>query len=295
MEQENFTPLKSRQPLHAFVSIIIFMALFLFFSAVFSVVAYLILGLPDLQGDYTITQYLVFQSFTLVASVLPAILLLKYCDFRPLSDLGLQIKGHYLDLLYGFLTAALIYGVGLVILLALGEIKIAGIQFNFINMAGGFCICILVALGEEIMTRGYILGRLLRTRLNKFLCLGISSVIFSFMHFFNPNVAFMPMLNLALAGCMLGVVFIYTRNLWFPISLHLFWNWLQGPILGYKVSGIELCPSLLKLELPENNILNGGTFGFEGSIICTILMMLMIGSVVWYFERKARRKLQNPV
>ena len=164
-----------------------------------------------------------------------------------------------------------------------------GVHLSFTNLAGSFGVCILVALTEEIMIRGYVLGRLLRTRLNKFLSLLISSVLFSLMHLFNPNVAFLPMLNLVLAGCLLGAAFLYTRNLWFPISLHLFWNWLQGPVLGYKVSGIELCPTMLQLQMPENTILHGGTFGFEGSIICTILMIVLTGSIIWYFERRKCR------
>ena len=180
----------------------------------------------------------------------------------------------------------ILYGVGFGLSLLLGEVKVTGVQLSVVDLAGSFGVFILVALTEEIMVRGYILGRLLRTRLNKFLSLGISSVLFSLMHFFNPNVAFLPLLNLVLAGCLLGVTFLYTRNLWFPISLHLFWNWLQGPVLGYKVSGTILCSSLLQLQFPDNNILNGGDFGFEGSIICTVLMILMTGCIIWYFERK---------
>lgn len=59
-----------------------------------------------------------------------------------------------------------------------------------------------------------------------------------------------------------------------------------GAGFGYKVSGTILCSSLLQLQFPDNNILNGGDFGFEGSIICTVLMILMTGCIIWYFERK---------
>lgn len=293
MEQDNVTPQKSPKPIRAFASIIIFLALFLFFNAIFSLIAYFIMGLPNLQGNFTLTQYFVFQTAAMLGSVLPAFILLKYCDFRPFTDLGLSFKGRWKDFSYGLLAAIFLYGIGFGISLALGQVSVVGVHLDPIGLIGSFGICILISLGEEVMTRGYILGRLLRTRINKFLALGISSVIFSFMHFFNPNVAFLPMLNLALAGCLLGVAFIYTRNLWFSISLHLFWNWLQGPVLGYKVSGIELCPSLLQLQFPENNILNGGTFGFEGSIICTALMILMTGGIIWYFERKKKSDLDS--
>ena len=246
---------------------------------------YLFIGFSGM-GSLTLSRYAVIQSVTLLSAVLPACLILKYLDHRPLSDLGLSIKGRGKDILYGLLAAVFLYGAGFGLSLLLGEVKVTGVQLNVADLAGSFGVFILVALTEEIMVRGYILGRLLRTRLNKFLSLGISSVLFSLMHFFNPNIAFLPLLNLVLAGCLLGVAFLYTRNLWFPISLHLFWNWLQGPVLGYKVSGTLLCPSLLQLQFPDNNILNGGDFGFEGSIICTVLMILMTGCIIGYFERK---------
>ena len=290
MEQENAIRQENpRTGVHVLISLSVYIGLYFFLSMVLSVAAYLGLGLSGVHGSYTLSQYAVIQTASLLASVLPALFVLKYCDYRPFSDLGLSIRGRWKDFLYGLLVAVLLYGIGFGLSLALGEDRIMGVHFSFTNLAGSFGVCILIALTEEIMIRGYVLGRLLRTRLNKFLSLLISSVLFSLMHLFNPNVAFLPMLNLVLAGCLLGAAFLYTRNLWFPISLHLFWNWLQGPVLGYKVSGIELCPPMLQLQLPENTILNGGTFGFEGSIICTILMIVLTGSIIWYFERRKCR------
>lgn len=96
------------------------------------------------------------------------------------------------------------------------------------------------------------------------------------MHIFNPNFSLIAFLNILLAGILIGSTYIYTRNLWFAIALHLFWNWLQGPILGFEVSGGRLGGTLLSLELSEENIINGGTFGFEGSILCTALMIIAI-------------------
>jgi membrane protease YdiL (CAAX protease family) len=95
------------------------------------------------------------------------------------------------------------------------------------------------------------------------------------------------MLNLMLAGMLLGASFIYTRNLWFPISLHLFWNWFQGPVLGYQVSGTSTYPSVLTLRFAENDVLNGGAFGFEGSLICTVLMIVFTFLIIRWGERRA--------
>ena len=190
----------------------------------------------------------------MLLSVLTPAVILLYFERRPFSDLGLTLKGHVRGLWYG----------------------------------------LLVALTEEIMMRGYILGRLLHTRMNKFLALFVSALLFALLHIFNPNVAFLPMLNLVIAGMLIGASYLYTRNLCFPISLHLFWNWIQGPILGYQVSGNDLGTSLLTLHLPEENVLNGGAFGFEGSLICTVLMIIFTILIVWWGEKREAISLAVP-
>lgn len=54
---------------------------------------------------------------------------------------------------------------------------------------------------------------------------------------------------------------------------HCLWNWIQGSICGFNVSGGEFFQSLITLQFPSHNLINGGSFGFEGSIICTIVLL----------------------
>ena len=169
-----------------------------------------------------------------------------------------------------------------------------GFKFEPVNLLGSWVFFLLVALFDEILMRGFILGRLLHTRMNKFLSLFISSALFALLHIFNPEIDFLPMLNLLLAGMLLGASYLYTKNLCFPISLHLFWNWIQGPVLGYEVSGNNFISSMLTLHLPEDNVLNGGAFGFEGSLICTVLMIVLTILIVWWGEKREAISLAVP-
>ncbi|MEG0647251.1 MAG: CPBP family intramembrane glutamic endopeptidase [Bacteroides sp.] len=200
----------------------------------------------------------------------------------------LSLNGRGKDLLYGLLVATTLYGVGFTLSLLLGAVTIVGFHFYPMQLLNDFFYCFLVALLEEIIVRGFVLGGLLRLRMNRFLALVLSSVLFGAMHLFNPDMALLPMLNIVLAGMMLGVSFLYTRNLWFPISLHLFWNWIQGPILGYGVSGNQFTSSLLDLRLSAHTWLSGGSFGFEGSIVCTVLLSILVGCMICWFERRAQ-------
>jgi len=89
---------------------------------------------------------------------------------------------------------------------------------------------------------------------------------------------------LFLAGIVLGISYIHTKNLWFPIAMHLSWNLFQA-IFGFNVSG-QKTYSLIEFSITENNIINGGDFGFEGSILSVIAMLVTIVGIEIYYRRK---------
>lgn len=220
---------------------------------------------------------LLSETLMLISAFLAAWIVLKVRGL-PLTGLGLSMRGRWKDMGSGFLFILILYAVGFGLSLILGAVEVVGVRFQLSSLLLTLLFFFLVAVTEELIGRGFILGRMLDGGVNKFWALLLSSVIFSLMHLFNPGFAIMPFLNILLAGVFLGASYIYTRNLCFPIALHWFWNWLQGPVLGYEVSGNKFGDSLLQLQLPEANLINGGTFGFEGSILCSVL--LIIGTIL---------------
>lgn len=287
MEQGEIVEKKRQERLPVWMCISLFMVGFLLFMGLYSVLGAGVLSL--MMGEEMkkpgMVSYVVMETCMLLAVLTPAFILLHF-ERRPFSDLGLTVRGHAKELLFGMLAAILLYLIGFGLSLVLGEVEVTGVHFDPLSLTESWFFFLLVALTEEIMVRGYILGRLLHTQMNKFLALLISAVLFGLLHIFNPNVAFLPMLNLVLAGILLGSVYLYTRNLCFPIALHLFWNWIQGPVLGYQVSGNHFGTSLLTLRISGNDLMSGGAFGFEGSLICTVLVVLFTLAVIWWGEKK---------
>ena len=253
--------------------IIVYILLMLGFTGMLAAVCIKPISFFKISG---ILEEVVMQSTFLAGSFLAAWTLLKNWDHLPIADLGLSLEGRTKDIFWGTFVALAIYAVGFGILYAIGEVEIAAVHFSAYELLLSWILMLLVALTEEIAFRGFVLGHLLAAGVNRFVALFLSSALFSLMHIFNPNFSLIAFLNILLAGILIGSTYIYTRNLWFAIALHLFWNWLQGPILGFEVSGGRLGGTLLSLELPEENIINGGTFGFEGSILCTALMIIAI-------------------
>lgn len=203
-----------------------------------------------------------------------------------LTGLGRSLAIRKKDLLSGISLAIVLYAVGFGVSLLAGAIEIAGVVFNPSSLLISFVFFLLVAITEEFALRGFVLERMLQGGVNKFWALFLSATLFSLVHIANPNFDFLSFINILLAGILLGSSYIYTRNLCFPIALHWFWNWIQGPVLGYEVSGNKFCDGLLTLHLPEANLINGGAFGFEGSILCTVLMVAGTAVILKMFRKK---------
>lgn len=281
MEQQDHESFFSPKGIPAFASIIIFLVSFFIVMSLF----HSVLNLFSVVRGYGMGYFFIGEGIMLLSVFIVTFLMMRFLDRRPFSDLGFSLKGRGKDILYGFLMAVLIYTIGFGVCLLTGQIEVVGVHLHWSDLLLSGLFFAMVAIVEETMMRGYVLGRLLRTRLNKFISLLISSLLFALLHLMNPNVAFLPMLNLVLGGLLLGASYLYTRNLWFPVSLHFFWNWIQGPVLGYEVSGNRFCETLFSLRLPANNLINGGAFGFEGSLVCTVLATLFTLFIIWWFEQ----------
>ena len=225
----------------------------------------------------------------LVGYLSAAVLVLRWRNL-PLLLLGMSLRGRGKDLLAGLGVAVLLYAVGFGTSLLMGTVEIASVEWVPRDLLGTLLFFLLVAVTEEVMLRGFVLGRMLSAGMNRFVALFLSSALFSAMHLFNPNFALLPFVNILLAGCLLGTSFLYTGNLCFPVVLHWFWNWLQGPVLGYEVSGMDSGETLLTLRLTGSDLLTGGSFGFEGSLLCTVLLVGGTLAIVAYYERRGRKE-----
>lgn len=133
----------------------------------------------------------------------------------------------------------------------------------------------IAALAEEALFRGYPLQTLTRARL-AVLALILTSVPFGLAHLSNPNV--IPgatFANTVLAGLWLGVAYLRTRSLWFPLGVHWAWNWALGGVFGLPISGKTLVSNPLLIGVDVGPAwLTGGNYGIEGGVACTIAMLI---------------------
>ena len=281
---------KSNKPaLPVWGRIILIIIAFLFLGGFLQVIGALIAKVPLMQQsgfeNLSMSQQLILQLSTFIALIVIVYLFRNFIDKKSIKSMGFALKNKGTDIVAGFIMALFIIGGGTLILYSLGYLEFSNFQFNQQTLFLTFLLFLFVSFQEEILFRGYILNNLLKTRMNKYLGLLVSAILFALFHAFNANLSLLGMINLVLAGLILGSTYIFTQNLWFPISLHLFWNFLQGPIFGYAVSGQNI-DSITTIELTGDNLMNGGRFGFEGSLVCTILSVIAIGLTLYYYNKK---------
>ena len=228
-------------------------------------------------------QHLVMIKFTLIGTLLLLWFFMVNIDRSPFKDLGFDTHKRLKDFNIGMLIGLIIMTTIASILLIMGEVYITSVDFNLLEVLMTILIFTSVSIVEETLIRGYLLRNMMLS-FNKYVALILSSVLFSLLHAGNPNTTNLGLLNLFLAGVLLGVPYLYTKNLWLPIGLHLSWNLFQS-LLGFNVSG-QNTYSIIELDYLAENAINGGAFGIEGSYLSIIAQILTITWLIWYFEGK---------
>jgi membrane protease YdiL (CAAX protease family) len=228
---------------------------------------------------------------------------IRHLGDSPRDDLKLADapKGLGIGLLFGFVLFSLVIGVAA--LADVYNIVGEGGTTQLIRLAIG--IAILPGFMEELLFRG-ILFRWLEELGGSWIALLLTSALFGLGHFYNPNATALSSFAIALeAGVLLGGAYMLTRNLWMAIGLHAAWNFTQGWIFDVPVSGIDQ-DGMVEARLSGPELLSGGAFGLEASIIAMVLatgagvalvvMAVKRGEVMqpwWSRRRLARQRLEN--
>ncbi|MEM9895354.1 MAG: CPBP family intramembrane glutamic endopeptidase [Bacteroidota bacterium] len=236
------------------------------------ILAYAVLDVDFFSGSKSsnLQELLVLTTFSMVGTVL---FIKTWNDFVD-RERKWSFSIDWLGIKLGVLVPAVILGLGLSILAAADILEIVKVKMQFGNLLTSGLLFLAVAVTEEVLMRYYVLRNLMIS-FHPVVALTTSSLLFASLHFANPSFSLFAFFNLFLAGVFLGLPYLYNQNLSFPIIGHFVWNFVQGPLLGFEVSGRDIS-GVLQLDMSSENYWNGGSFGFEGSIICSTLLILGI-------------------
>ncbi len=185
-------------------------------------------------------------------------------EHRPISELSLNRM--WKDLGNGLLIGVAYFGVVVGVMALMDGYSITGAHFNWFPQLSSFLFFFLVAVFEEILFRG-VLFRLIDDRWNTGAALIVSSLAFGAMHLFNTGATLWSAVAIAIeAGLVLGAAYKCSGTLWLPIGIHWAWNYVQGNVLGFAVSGSPVEDKIFSSIISGPDWLTGGIFGAEASV-----------------------------
>ena len=215
----------------------------------------------------------------------------RLVDRRSFRALGFQLsRGWWQEALAGFGFAVGAWGVIFALAIVLGAATITGFAWEksgwltvFGALVNGLLFNILVGIAEEMDARGYILQNL--TDGIRFVpAVIVSSAYFGALHVLNPGAGLMSTIGIFCAGVLLAMGYYVTRRLWFSIGMHAAWNFAEGPLFGFPVSGLDM-GGLFRLSITGPEWLIGGEFGPEAGAL-TIAVEIAMFAALWAWMRR---------
>ncbi|MGC9399517.1 MAG: CPBP family intramembrane glutamic endopeptidase [Anaerolineae bacterium] len=233
----------------------------------------------------------------------------RFVDRRPFADFGFHLEATWWrDLGFGLGLGALLMALIFLVEWTLGWVEVVGtlhVSRAGFSFAGAILFQVVTYLSvgfyEELFSRGYQLQNLAEGFRGAFGPRGaiaaawlLSSTFFGILHAANPNASLMSTVNLVIAGLFLGLGYVLTGELAIPIGLHITWNFFQGNVFGFPVSGGPSAVSFIAVKQGGPALWTGGAFGPEAGLLG--LAAMTVGSLLtmlWVRRQRGRVVLQR--
>ncbi|MEX0928644.1 MAG: type II CAAX endopeptidase family protein [Balneolales bacterium] len=225
----------------------------------------------------------------------------KTLDQRRLREYGLEADREWVK---HFLTGAVLGGVTMAVLflvyLALGWVELIGFGWDrsrngsfSLAFAGYFLAMCSVGYYEELWSRGYQTKNLaeglnfarFKTKYAVLAAILLTSVFFGLLHAFNPFASVLSTIIITLAGVMFAIPYVVTGRLGLSIGLHISWNFFQGGIFGFPVSGVSNRISIIQIRTSGPELWTGGLFGPEAGLSGLLAVMALTGVIILYLKK----------
>jgi len=300
-----------------FVSLSLIVEMAVGIVAIGAVVARGGLSPEELANPQVVQQFIISSPVVLmvayvglvVSLVISIWLTARFLDHRPFADYGFRMgRDWWIDFGFGLLLGAVLMGIIFLIELVAGWVSVTGTFVTrqpgtnfFPAIAMPLVTFLAVGFYEELLSRGYQLQNLAEGLTWRFispygailLATLISSVVFGFFHLFNPNATLQSTLFIVFAGVMLSAGYLMTGELAIPIALHVTWNFFQGNVFGFPVSGTDFsAATCIAIEQRGPQLWTGGRFGPEAGLLGLGAMGLGIAlSILWVRHRYGSARL----
>lgn len=277
-------------PTHPLVTVIFSIIAMIPYTAVVYLLGHTELINAWMRNETTSDLVLISALTSLVATLPLTWIFRRFLDGRSFASLGFRLRGPWpvdvgLGLVLGFVLMALIFAVQV----GAGWLRVDGLAWVSQGLAAVITtvliylvVYVIVGLTEELAFRGYVFVNL--REINMIVAVLVSSAFFGLGHALNPHVGPVALLNIALVGVFFCYAYLVTDNLWLPIAYHFSWNFCQGTVFSFPVSGTGGEGLFLTTPVGGPEWITGGAFGPEAGLLGTAAILASF-LVVWLWAR----------
>jgi len=182
------------------------------------------------------------------------------------------------QLLIGLLIGVVIFSLVFVTFLYFNLLTVSQFSWTNGNLIKTILMLGTAAIVEEIIFRSFFINGLKLYFKSKTLIILITALFFSVVHMFNDSSTLLSTTSAFIGGIMYAFAFIKTEKIWLPIGLHFSWNFFQGFVYGFPVSGFVI-EGLLKVNVSGQEFWTGGEYGPEGGLIGIFARFIVIFTI----------------
>lgn len=227
---------------------------------------------------------------TLFSTALVIVTSIVYCvkfEKRPITSMGVRKKDIAKEYLIGMGIGAGMFALSYLFAYLCGAVTISVNSYISPFIILFFLGFVIQGASEEFLVRGYYMISLARDTTIP-VAIGLSSIFFGLLHIANAGFTFIAFINIVLMGIFLGIYVFKRGDIWGACAIHSTWNFVQGNIFGARVSGIIIDKSVFVTTYNEDlSFISGGSFGLEGSLCVTLILLVSILLVLLVGTKKS--------
>ena len=215
--------------------------------------------------------------FSAVMLVVP-IIYCKFIEKRTIGSMGFRKRRAVSEYVVGFVAGLIMMAIVAALCVFSNTVTYSGFSKSALTTAVLYMIGYMIqGMAEETLIHGFFMVSSAKNT-TLIYSLIMSSMLFSLSHGANSGITLLGLLNIFLFGLFAGVYVLKRGNIWGIGALHASWNFAQGSVLGFNVSGISPGTSIFNFNTVDGmDRLNGGNFGPEGGLFVTLVLFAALG------------------
>lgn len=242
-----------------------------------------------IRGDvyiYTFIMYILFIDIWI--GVLFVLFVFKSNHYI-IDKITTKTKGNNISYLFwGLFIGFVLNGLCALIAMINGDFTLRFSQFEIFRAFGLFFAVFVQSSAEELLCRGFMYQRLLKSTNSPAFAIIFNSLFFAALHLFNNGMSILPFYCILIFGVLASMLVYYFDSLWMVMGLHAMWNFTQSILLGLPNSGNNVPYSIFRIASSvKGSFAYNPIFGLEGTILsCVLMTACCVALYLWKSKKK---------